>query len=160
MKLISRQHNRFIFEVSEPEKVLLLAILKLFPLSPLSHPRRQLSRNAAAPDAAANQQLLEDSLKIQQTDGRKWVASFCAEPGRFTPDGSGFRFATTRPEVEQLLQVLNDVRIGSWIALGSPESEQREEQLLNAQTAVHVHRLELAGLFQMFFLKAVSGAED
>ena len=160
MKLVSRQNDRFIFEMNEPEKSLLLAILKLFPLSPLSHPRRRLGKNTRSPDAEANQQLLEESLKAQQAEGQKWVAQMFAKPDRFKPAGTGFRFSITRREVEQLLQVLNDVRIGSWIALDSPENDEYERLLPNRQTAVHVQRLELAGVFEMFFLKAVSGAED
>jgi len=49
-----------------------------------------------------------------------------------------------------LLQVLNDVRIGSWIELGSPE---RPLEALGAKTAPAVWAMEMAGAFQMSLLE-------
>lgn len=55
-----------------------------------------------------------------------------------------------------LLQIFNDVRLGSWLALGSPDVEQKRKKVSAARPpSPLMQRLELAGLFEMFFLKIV-----
>ena len=157
MKLFRQEQEQLIFEFSGREKSLLLAILNLFPLVPLAH--HQLSRDATLPDAELNQQLLEASLKSQKTDQQKWLATLLAKPDCLKPVKSNFHFTVTRSDLEGLLQVLNDVRVGSWLALGSPNLAQEKKLILDAATAVQVHRMELAGLFQMFFLNAINEVE-
>jgi hypothetical protein len=55
------------------------------------------------------------------------------------------------------LQVLNDVRVGSWIALGSPDTEQGEKILLTEETAPRVRSMEVAGAFEAVLLEALIG---
>jgi len=55
------------------------------------------------------------------------------------------------------LQVLNDVRVGSWIALGSPDPESGKKILFNEKLLPHFRTMELAGAFEMVFLDALSG---
>lgn len=71
MKFIRQYQDAFTFEVSGREKSWLLAILKLFPLVPLSHHR--LSKTTKLPDQEANQRLLEESLKAQRDENQKLV---------------------------------------------------------------------------------------
>jgi len=63
-------------------------------------------------------------------------------------------FSRTIAEIEWLLQILNDVRVGSWLSLGSPD-EELELSLLNAKTAPHFWTMQLAGEFEMRLLKAL-----
>ena len=62
--------------------------------------------------------------------------------------------ALSGSELEWLLQVLNDIRVGSWIILGSPE---QWFEAATPQTAPHLWAMELAGAFEMAFLPAVEG---
>ena len=156
MKFIRQYRDAFTFEVSGREKTWLLAILKLFPLVPLSHHR--LSQTTKLPDQEANQRLLEESLQAQRDENQKLVRAMLNETGRFNPCAGGFRFELKRSEIEWLLQVLNDVRLGSWLALGSPDLAQENDLVLTAQTLPQIQRMELAGMFEMFFLNAVSRA--
>ena len=159
MNFINHQNGRYVFEMSGQEKALLLAILKLFPLSPLNHPRRQLSADPDAPVVRENQHLLTEALREQQAHNSRWIAKW-QEPGRFEPGETGFQLKLTRAEMEELLQVLNDVRVGSWMALGSPEMEEAAELMSRDENRMHWHRLKLADVFQMFFLDAISQAES
>jgi hypothetical protein len=155
MKVVRRQKEKIFFEFSHKEKILWLAILKLFPLVPKSHHR--LSKNREIPDHEENQRLLEESLQQQQHENRQLLTTLLGDPGRFKPCEAGFKFSLARSEIEGLLQVLNDVRIGSWIALGSPDLEREKQLAINAQSLMHLQRMELAGMFETFFLNAVSG---
>ena len=52
--------------------------------------------------------------------------------------------------MDWVLQVLNDVRVGSWVLLGSPEELAMD---LNEKTAPHFRAMEMAGYFQAQFLR-------
>jgi hypothetical protein len=154
VKFIGRHEEQFAFEMTEQEKFLLLTLLSLYPQAPLSHHR--LSQNPKdLPDADANQRLLEEAIRVQKDESRKWLAATFKEPERFKPGKDGFFLTITRPEMETLLQMFNDVRIGSWLALGSPDLEEKKELKPDRQTAPFLQRMELAGLFEMFFLKVI-----
>ena len=156
MKLLRHKPDQFVFVMAPSEQMLLAAILKIFPLVPVTHHR--LSRGPDLPDAEANQQLLAESLAAQQTETRNWVRALLAEPERFKVRPAGFHFAVSRAELEGLLQVMNDVRIGSWLALGSPETEAVAPLLVNEASVRHVQRMHLAAFFQTIFLAAVNQA--
>jgi leucyl/phenylalanyl-tRNA--protein transferase len=79
------------------------------------------------------------------------------EPKRFEKCAGGYRVGFSRGEMEWLLQVLNDVRVGSWIALGSPSQQEEAIKGLNEQNAPHLLAMELAGYFESYLLDAISG---
>ena len=153
MKLIEHQSRQWLFESSRNEKLLLASLLQLFPLVPPDHHR--LSRNARLPGLAENQRWLEESQAAQQAENRRRIAAWLEQPGRFQPRGKVFRFALDRPELEWFLQVLNDVRVGSWLACGSPDLENLSQLPQNKIALMHLRRMELAGAFVSFFLAAL-----
>ena len=155
MKLVRRHKAEFLFEISETEKPLLLHVLKLYPLVPATHHR--LSKGSQIPDQEANQHLLEEALKHQRAETRKQLLALLNESKRFTPCKAGHHFTLTRSEIEWLLQVLNDVRIGSWIALGSPDEEREEKYLVEEESAAQVAVMHIAGGFEMLLLNALNG---
>jgi hypothetical protein len=153
VKFIGRHEEQLVFEMTVREKSLFLAILGLYPQVPQSHHR--LSQQSDLPDAEANQRLLEESLKAQKAESRKWITTTFKEPDRFKPGKTGFYLTIKRPELEMLLQIFNDVRIGSWLTLGSPAAGQKKKLVPTPQTAPFIQRMELAGAFEMFFLKTI-----
>ena len=155
MKLIRTRQEKLVFEISLPEKRLLFEVLKLYPLISATHHR--LSKTARSAKHDENQRLLEESLAAQREENRKNVRAMLDEPGRFQAAASGFQLTLSGPEIEWLLQVLNDIRVGSWIALGSPDPEQGKKTTFNEKTVPHFRMMELAGTFQMVFLDALSG---
>jgi len=155
MKLIRTKREKLVFEISLPEKRLLFEVLKLYPLISATHHR--LSKSARSAKHDENQRLLEESLAAQREENRKNVRAILDEPGRFQTAASGFQLTLSGPEIEWLLQVLNDVRVGSWIALGSPDPEQGKMIVFNEKILPHFRMMELAGAFEMVFLDALSG---
>jgi hypothetical protein len=156
LKFIRQYQDAFTFEISKREKSWLLNLLNLFPLVPLSH--HQLSKSAKLPDQEANQRLLEESLQAQRDENRRLVAVMLSEENRFRPGPDGFRFDLTRAEIEWLLQVLNDVRLGCWLLLGSPDLAAEDSLELTLNNLPHIQRMELAGMFEMFLLSAINRA--
>ena len=155
MKLIRTRREQLVFEIGRREKRLLFEILQLYPL--VSPAQYRLSKTAPADQFQDHQRLLEESLIMQRVENRKNVQALINKPGRFQNTPKGFLMKVTRPESEWLLQVLNDVRVGSWVALGSPDTEAGEEIPLNAKTAPRFRSMEIAGAFETVFLDALTG---
>jgi hypothetical protein len=156
VKLIRVTKGNFLFQLGKREKHLLLQVLHLYPRIPPSTFR--LSKTGKLPDAEANQRLLDESLAEQREQNRKTLNAFLTDTRRFTDIESGSRLSISPSELEWLLQILNDVRVGSWIILGSPE-QAMEFKLLNEKTASDFWAMEMSGQFQMRFLEAVEKRE-
>ena len=153
MKFLRVDNEQFFFELTEAEKELLTLVLRLYPVIPPAHHR--LSKNAEKPDPA-HQQLLNEALAEQRRENKKLVETFLADPKRFIETSDSFRLNLSAAEIEWLLQVLNDVRVGNWILLGSPEEELPVVAPEDAN-APHAWAMELAGFFQSGFLRAFRG---
>jgi hypothetical protein len=155
MRLIRIGREKFEFEMGGKEKELLLHVLDLYPLVPETHHR--LSRGGQLSNPEENQHLLDEALKVQRLANKKQVLALLSEPNRFVACATGLRVGFTRGETEWLLQVLNDVRIGSWIALGSPGYEEEERHWHDQKSFRHLMAMEIAGGFESYLLQALSG---
>ena len=147
MKASYDNEGNLVVEVGKGERDLLLKMLALYPVVPSGYAR--LSKDKNLKDLAANQELLEESLSEQRTENRQFLQGLFR---RCMPRGetkTALRLKLSPPDYERLLQVLNDVRIGSWLALGAPEEKP---STLDPQTAPHVWAMEIAGFFQTSLL--------
>ena len=152
MKLLHANKDQFVFQLHSGEKAALLEVLKRYPLVPPAHHR--LSRKVA-PDADNDKQrLLDEAVAEQRTQIKRQLQVLLQHPGTFRRVQSHWRFTLRHGDFEWLLQILNDVRVGSWLALGSPE-ELPCGMPDDPDRATHVLGMELAGLFQMTLLEAV-----
>ena len=151
MKLIRGDKDRFTFGISKREKDLLFQILQLYPLVPPAHHR--LSKSDERQAHEENQRLLEEALAEQRRENRRHLLAMLNEPTRFRETESGMRFTLTASEMEWLLQVLNDVRVGSWLALGEPEELDIPE--VTQTNAPYVLAMESAGYFESALLDAL-----
>jgi len=143
-----------VFHLSRKEKQLLFETLKLYPLVPASHHR--LSRGSNGPSADENQQLLEEALAEQRAENRRKILAMLSGRRRFRKKKSGFEFTLKRPQIEWLLQVFNDVRIGSWLALGEPGDEPE----VTPRTVKYLIAMELGGMFESVLLSALGISES
>ena len=153
MKFVGTVRKRLAFHLSKRERHLLLQLLKLYPCIPPAH-HQPLSRSAKLPDHEASQRLLDEALAEHRAENKKQIQRLLARPGRFKEHSAGFRLSLSPPELEWLLQVLNDIRIGNWVILGSPEEKFG---VLNEQTAPHLWAMEFAGYFETHLLEAFDG---
>ena len=154
MKLIHARRDHSVFEISRGEKQLLFEILELYPLVSATHHR--LSKTTPPDPHDEDQRLLEESLAAKRRENRKNVQALLNESGRFQTAPPGFHLKITRPEIEWLLQVLNDIRVGSWIALGSPDPESGKHAVYDEKMVPRYQAMELAGAFEMVFLDALT----
>jgi hypothetical protein len=155
MKRIRAGRRQIQFEFAPSEKAILFHLLQLYPVVPAAHHR--LSKGRKLPHREENQRLLEESLQAQRDENQKQIHAMLNETGRFAESPQGFRASFSRGEIEWLLQVLNDVRVGSWIALGSPALHPELKKDMSHQTMSQVMTMEVAAFFELNFLNAVSG---
>jgi hypothetical protein len=145
----------FAFLMNKQEVDWLLALLKIYPQMDSSC--HKLTTTSAA-EIKAEQETLEESMAQYRRDHRRKLDKFLASPGRFrleAPDQ--YRFALTPEQMEWMLQLLNDVRVGCWVKLGRPELEGVPKRHLTGQAARDMTALELSGYFQMVLLEAFKG---
>jgi hypothetical protein len=154
MKQLLVTQKKFQFEIDRTEKYLLFHVLQLYPAVPTGHHR--LSKDRHIPNCEENQHLLDEALKAQRREQRAQVESLLQDQHRFIEFEGGYRISFTREEIEWLLQVLNDVRVGSWIAMGAPDLEAENKKRLTKQTMPHLMAMDEAGYFETNFLQAIT----
>ncbi len=155
MRLLRSDNDELVFQLSASEKAVLLDVLKLYPRVPPAHHR--LSRNTQTEADEENQRLLDEALAEQRALNKRQLQALLQSPETFQRVDRRWHFRLTRADFEWVVQVLNDVRVGSWLALGSPEELPRGFPD-NPDSAPHVFAMELAGLFQMALLEAAEGS--
>jgi hypothetical protein len=150
VKLVRSTKTRLIFDLGQREEQMLRRLLMLYPCVPPAH--HVLSKAGRLPSAAANQQLLDEALAEQRTQNKNQLQTLLSDPRRLEHTDSGARLSLSHAEAEWFMQVLNDIRVGSWILLGSPEGRLTE---LSPAKAPHFLAMERAGYFQMQLLEAL-----
>ena len=138
--------------LAKREKQLFFDLLKLYPLVPSAHQR--LSKAANLPNQEANQRLLEEALAEQRAENKRQIRALLADASRSKSTESGHRLALSDGDMEWLLQILNDIRMGSWILLGSPEPEL-DYDALKPENAPYFWAMQLAGDFQSHLIEAL-----
>ncbi len=154
MKLLERSDRGLVFQLGSREKNLLQSLLQFYPRMPAGH--QPLSKSRALPDMESSQRLLEEALAEHRKENRQQLKKLLLDPHRMATNDAGWRLSLSPGDLEWLLQVLNDIRVGSWIKLGSPEGRCDK---INEQTAPHLWAMEMALSFQACLLEALSGPE-
>jgi hypothetical protein len=148
--------DAFVVHLANHELKMLERILELYPVVPFSYAR--LSRTGTpSPAHAQSQQLLEEALAEHRDGNRRALKEWLARPGRIQHETGGCLLSLSASEIDRLLQILNDVRVGSWIRMGSPEGRVRK---LTKETAEHLWAMEMSGYFQMHLLEALEKTES
>ena len=152
MRLLRPQKDKFIFSLSPAEQRIFLEILPLYPLVPGSH--QKLSQSLQGRQIVEAQRLLDEALAEQRTEHKKRVEYWLNEKGRFRRTKTGFNLAVPRNDADWLLQILNDIRIGSWLLLGSPGDRPAPEEIDPELHPIWA-AMEVTGIFQMAVLHAL-----
>ena len=155
MKLLSRDESSCVLQFTTQEKDLLLGLLPQYPKLPADH--HQASRNG---DADADvQALLADALTEQREKNRATAESLLADTARFKPEEEDWHLTLTYAEIEWFLQVLNDLRVGSWLALDGPQQDEDGSYInfenVTAENVTDIWTMEICGALQYELLKAL-----
>lgn len=151
MKLIEAGDNQLSFYLTPTERAVLLELLEAYPCVPPAHARFQ-AVSQGVDESAEIQQLLEEALAERRDALRRQIRQWIRNPETLQRHGHGWKLQMRPGEWETLLQVLNDVRVGSWISLGSPDPLP-EELPKDPERARAMATMELAGWFEMSLLE-------
>jgi hypothetical protein len=153
VKFVRGNQEHLIFQLGRREHQLLVELLSLYPLTPTHHHR--LSRTADAAQIDADQQLLEETMASRKAAMQHQLHGFLSEGRMLRPHGSGYEFTLPLSHSEWFLQVLNDVRIGSWLQLGCPDENHPPAVRPTRANARLFLTMELCGMFQSLLLQAL-----
>jgi len=156
MKLLQRGRAGFVFELQPRERELLGEALRLYPLVPVSHYR--ISRESPANPPEEHQQWLEEALTEQRSQNQEHIENLLNSPGHWHQDGDQLQLKLKATELDWLLQVLNDVRVGCWLVLGQPDGDQPPQ--LTSASFHHLVHLEVCGAFESILLGALGVSES
>jgi hypothetical protein len=158
MRLVRAKPAEFVFQMTARERGLFLEVLRHFPLVPLSH--HQIRRSSPADSPGGHERLLREAMATWKQDHKGRVQQLISNTGRFVARSGGWRIAFSREEMEWLLQVLNDVRVGSWLRLGCPDPDEGRAPQVTEANAPHLFLMELSGHFQCALLDALDQSTD
>jgi hypothetical protein len=134
------------------EKALLLATVQIFPVLAPSHHRLTKDPKDAAP---AEQRLLEEAMERQTAEHKARLNEFLrAAAPVFRESGDELYLNLSGEQLEWLLQVLNDIRVGSWVQLGSPDTDAVRRGALTTEEARAVAAMDMSAYFQSGLLEA------
>jgi hypothetical protein len=153
VKILSSSDERLVFEFNRRERQALSEILRLYPvLNPDYH---QITKGSNEKKVEEGQKWLREAMAEQRTQNQKMVGEFLADENWKEGPAGKFQVALDAAKTEWLLQVINDVRVGSWVNLGKPDPEQGETVEPSMENLPYVMAMELAGMFQSIILQAL-----
>ncbi len=151
MRLLRKKDGSFEARFSKPDWNCFLTILNLYPRVPQTH--HQLSRH---PDNDSRlpgcQALLDEALAEQRATNKKAILRMFSDPNRLALSERGFSLRLDSSDILCLLQVLNDIRVGCWVALGWPEDIDIPESDEQQQV---FYSMELAGHYEAVLIDAL-----
>jgi hypothetical protein len=102
-----------------------------------------------------SQRLLEEALTEHRRENRKQLDAMLSDAQRFREHDEGYLFTLSPAQTEWLLQVLNDVRVGSWLILGCPDEKHGKPIKLTDRNSHYLWAMEMGGYFQYELLNAL-----
>jgi hypothetical protein len=153
VKLLGHDKQECVFLVGKREREMMTALLRMYPV--LASDYYPVSREGGLEMDA---DILKEALADQHRGNKEALEEFLAAPGRFIEHELGYRFHVKRSELEWLLQIFNDVRVGSWVKLGSPDPRESIAPKLTEQNVQLAWAMEMAGLFEHQILEALNSA--
>ena len=129
-------------------------LLNQFPLATSS----TVKISKTDPEMIEREKLLNESLAAHR-DELKRRAELLIAPGKFKASGNHELFRINQEEREIMLQILNDIRVESWRALGEPENLEIPAPDLPKDQFKLFHYMHLAGYFEYHFLNLEEAGE-
>jgi len=132
----------------------LRSLLHQFPIT-ATIPAR-ISKTDADPEAVEREKLLNESLGEHRKELKQQATKLLAAK-KFKKVAKGYWLTLNPEEHEILLQILNDIRVGSWYMLGEPEDLEPETPPPSERESVFYNLMNLAGYYEAELLYAING---
>lgn len=152
MKLVKRTAKNFVFLAGKKECALFRKLLKFYPV--IEAPYQPLSKLSDAEEIKADQKLLEEAIAAQKQENKKLILKFVKDPDRFKRTSRGYLLKLEPFHLECLLQVLNEIRVGCWRKLGSPDPKNGKPPVLTPETMPFFWAMILSEQFEVVLIQA------
>ena len=154
MKLLKHSANEWKYGLEPKEGMLLRALVREFPQT--SATAVKITRTDTDAKSAERERLLNESLANHRQELKKRAGKLLT--ANLKPGKDGWRLSLSLEEREILLQLINDIRVESWHALGEPEDlEALPSHPLETNLRQH-HLMHLAGYFEWKLLNLEDGS--
>lgn len=149
---IEKDASHFEIYLGRWEAMILRHVLGFYPL--LNPDYHRLSHN---PDSktASGQKLLEEAMTEQHRKIKASIDAIMKPLQETNSDLISLRLDVG--QMEQFLKALNDVRVGSWVRLGKPDTQNRDALPVDEASAAYFPVMEVSGHFEMELLRALQG---
>jgi hypothetical protein len=119
MKLVKRKGETWQYLLEQIEAKFLIDLMKHFPIT--DDFTVKISKTDTDPKSIEREMLLNESLAEHRKELKR-QAKILVSVEKLKARKIGFLLTLSAEEREILLQILNDIRIGCWRALGEPDS--------------------------------------
>lgn len=144
MKLIKQKDEGWQYALGQDEAKLLISLLRKFPFT--EDTPAKISRTDAGSKMVEHEKLLNESLAEHRKELQKLATKLAAT--KFKRREQDQLLTLTGEDREILLQILNDIRLGCWRALGEPADVESLNPDHSAQARAHHGLMNLAGYFE------------
>jgi hypothetical protein len=138
------------FHVGPEEQAIICEVLAMYPVVPPAH--HLVTKNLQDGQTSEYQHLLDEALAAQRASNKRHLEKWLATPNRFKPADDGFEFKLSRSDFEWLLRVLNDIRVGAWLLLGSPEETMERPRSRDPKVVRLWAAMQVGAYFQTLLL--------
>jgi hypothetical protein len=153
VRFLKAANDRYYFRLRPQDHPAFVRLLRLFPV--LAPDYQPLSKSADPGETEADQKLLEEALRSQKAGLRSEVERLLQDGERLRKTAEGWVLALEGPQLEWFLQVVNEIRVGSWRHLGSPDHLRRLRIEINETTLHHLWAMGMCDRIQSAVLEAL-----
>ena len=154
MRLVAQSNESWRYHLDQKEADILLGLVRQFPFTEMGPV--QISRTGKSPKNSEREKLLAESLAEHRKELKKLAVNLLGG-NKWRKSGKDRWLTLDSGSREVLLQILNDIRVGSWHAVGEPEVT---EILSTGKDPAHRHLMDLAAYFEMGLLESEDSPED
>lgn len=149
MKLVRSTEEEMVFGLSREEHQILHGMLSAYPIG-----AKRPAPLAAGPQNQPSDELLDEVLEEHRKETKARLARLMSDQDRLRRTQGGWQLRLRHRDIEWFLQVLNDVRVGSWLRLGSPGEIDDPLRLFATDPEAFMF-METAGVFEMQLLNVL-----
>lgn len=145
MKLIQEANGIWQYELSKNEADVLQGLVKKFPFT--NSYGVKISKADNDPAVMEREKLLNESLAEHRNELKTQALSLVAD-SKFKQSETGQVLQLDSDGREVLLQILNDIRVGSWHILGEPQNLELKADQFSKRGQAYRNLMDLAGYFE------------
>ena len=153
MRVFEKTDSALVLELGLAETDFLKQILSDYPL--VANESRRFSAFADASEVRENTQLLQNSLNEHTQTNRAKLRAWLASPETWKPFPDRTLLSLKTEDCSWFLQILNDLRIGSWQKLNCFDPEELDSAELNRENTYPMLAMKISGFLQTLILNAL-----